>query len=286
MYSFGNDEAMMSELKIENIEQPNVQDLLNKFKKRHEMNVVDVAEIISKLITTLRVDCEQGRHKAYSISVGHLGEVLGIGKGVISQFMSVWNMPQESKNFLKNYNLSLINAYDVSRKRGKDEKETIEYQKKRILEKNPQSMDKGKRTDTLVHAINECEMILSGIVNSYKVPKNIFKDIDIIDGVSSLNNRESFISKAEIYIYNIEQCILYLSPEISRLPYLRGELEFCDLMLENNEIEFCGNTITGECLVKQMKIISEEISLIEKEQKLPHISSLLMMKNELEKNIK
>jgi hypothetical protein len=271
------------EIKVQNLEQPNVQELLNRFKKRHEMNVVDVAEIISKLITTLKVDHEEGKHKNYSISVGHLGEVLGIGKGVISQFMSVWNMPQESKNFLRNYSLSLINAYQASRERGRDEFETIKAQKKFIVEKSStlSSEGSGKRIDILLHSINSSQMILKSVCSSHKIPNNLLEIIK--EGEE--NTYDGLVKRAKLFISNIDKCINYLSPKISKLSYLKKELEFCNLMLENNISEFCGNTITVDCLNKQIKFISDEIVSVEVEQKLPHIASLLMMKSEIEKNI-
>lgn len=261
---------------VKNIEQPNVQVLLNQFKFRNEMNVIDIAEIISKLITTLSVDHNSGRPKIYAISGGHLGELLGIGKGVVSQYMSVWNMPPETKQFLKNYNLSLINAYQVSRIKGKDESEIIKLQKEMIVQKNtPSSGTFGKRLDILSHTINEAEMIITGIISSYKVPQEILK----------VNNVEDINEKAQICKYNIEQCINYLYPEISKLSYYRKEVEFCNLMIENSEFKFCGIEINKECLNKQIMFITNEITKIEAEQKLPHISSLLMMKTNLEKNI-
>lgn len=270
----------MSELKLEdvkNLEQPSVQDLLNQFKKRHEMNVVDVAEIISKLISTLKLDFDSGRPKIHTIAGGHLGQILGIGKGVVSQYLSVWNMPQESKEFLRTYNLSLINAYEVSRKKGKDEAETIKLQKEIILQKSSNISMSGseRKKDILLHKINEAKLILDSIVSSHKIPIEIFQDTSTIE----------IKEKTKRYIYNIEQCINYLSPKIQKLPYLRKEVEFCNIMLDNKESRFCGVELTRECLLKQIKSISDEILLLESECKLSHILSLLMMKNELEKNI-
>jgi len=275
-------------VKIQNIEQPSVQELLNRFKKRHEMNVVDVAEIISKLITTLKVDHEEGRHKTYSISVGHLGEVLGIGKGVISQFMSVWNMPEESKNLLRNYNLSLINAYKVSVKKGKDKAETINIQKKLILEEfTTSSRDgSGKRTDVLLHAINSSEMILKSVCSSNKIPKEIFKGMEIPMVEKNFENTyDHLLQKVRVYKFYVEQCINYLSPKISKLPYLKRKLEFFNLMSENNDTKIFEIDITIENLNKQIKLLSDEIVLVEAEQKLPNISQLLIAKSDLEKNI-
>lgn len=276
----------MSELVIENVknlDKEDVKELLHNFKQRHEMNVVDVAEIISKLITTLKVDHDSGRPKTYTISGGHLGQILNIGKGVVSQYMSVWNMPQESKEFLKNYNLSLIAAYKASRINGKDEAEIIMLQKKEILE-NCNNTSGGvtcRKTDALLHAINEAQMILNGVIVSSKIPAETLikyegKDTRSLDNISK---------KAKIIIENIERCIRFLSPRIVSLHYLRKEIEFCNIMLENNEVIFCGKEITKDCLNKQIKKITEEIFSIEEEQKLPQISSLIMMKNNLEKNI-
>ena len=175
------------------------------------MNIVDVAEIISKLITTLKLDHDSGRPKIYTISGGHLGEILGIGKGVVSQYMSVWNMPTETKQFLKNYNLSLINAYHVSRTKGKDEAETIFLQKKIITEKSTAPIGvSGKRTDILLHTINEEKMVLNGIVLSNKIPFEIFKPTTEIDS----NDSETIKQMANTYIYNIEKCVNYLYPRI------------------------------------------------------------------------
>ncbi len=265
------------ESEIQNIEQPAVRDLLEQFKRRHEMNVVDVAEIISKLITTLKLDHDSGRPKIYTISGGNLGQILGIGKGVVSQFMSVWNMPDQSKEFLKKYNLSLINAYHVSRIKGKDVADTIRLQKEMICQKcSNTSPGIGKKTDILVHKLDEAKVILNSIISSNKVPKEIFQDIP---------TDKSITEKTKIYIYNIDQCINHLSPKIRKLPFLRKEVEFCDIMLKGNQTRFCSMNITKECLIKQIKSISDEILLLESECKLPHISSLMMMKSELEKNI-
>ena len=265
------------ESEIQNIEQPIVRDLLEQFKRRHEMNVVDVAEIISKLITTLKLDFNSGRPKLYTISGTHLGQLLGIGKGVVSQFMSVWNMPEQSKEFLKKYNLSLINAYHVSRIKGKDEADTMKLQKEMICQKCSNiSPGSGKKTDILVHKLDEAKIILNSIILSYKVPKEIFQDIPA---------DKSIIEKAKIYIHNIDQCINHLSPKIQKLSFLRKEVEFCNIMLINKETRFCSMNITTECLMKQIKSVSDEILLLESECKLPQISSLMMMKSELEKNI-
>ncbi len=272
------------EIKIHNIEHPNVKELLNLFKNRHEMNVVDVAEIIANLITTLKVDHDEGRHKNYSISVGHLGEVLGIGKGVISQYMSVWNMSQESKDYLRNYNLSLINAYEVSRIKGKNETEAIILQKKKIEEKSSGSSGLGKRTDILLHMINKSEMICKSLCLSNNIPDKIFEGI-ISPEENNKNNYDILVKKIKSYIIYIDKCINYLSPRILKLPYYRKELEFCNLMIENEEQMFCGKEIGKECLNKQIRLISDEILSIESEQKLPKLSQLIMMKNDLEKNI-
>lgn len=263
---------------VQNIDQPDVKELLNKFKNRHEMNVVDVSEVIYKLITTLKLDKVSGRPKELgTISGWHLGHILGIGKGVVSQYISVWNMSQESKNFLKQYNLSLINAYQVSRIRGKDEAEKVKLQKEMVMEKNknPSIGITGKRTDILQHAINQAEMVLNGVMVSFKVPKEIFSTEIPLDETH----------KGKIYISNIEKCVNYLCPKLSKLLYLRKEAEFCALMIQNNQTKFCGQDITIDMLNKQIAYISLEIQVIEGEQKLPHISSLLMMKANLEKNI-
>lgn len=267
---------------IQNLNSPEVIELLNKFKNHHDLNVVDTAEIIAKLITTLKLDYDTGRPKLYTISGGHLGKILNIGKGVVSQYLSVWNMPSESKEFLKKYNLSLNNAYAVSRMRGRDELETISRQKDIILEKDMSSnIGSGQRIDHLLHSINETKMILNGIIISYKIPKNILKIIPIRDII----NRDTIKEESKTYLYNIGQCLRFLSPKLSKLAYLKKELEFCNTMLEYNETQFCGKEINKDCLNKQIKFISDEIQLIESEQKLPHIASLLMMKNNLEKNI-
>ncbi len=284
--------------KIQNLEQPDVQELLKKFKDRHEMNVVDVAEIISTLISTLKLDYTAGRPKQHSIGGEHLGQILKVGKGVISQFMSVWNMPQESKDYLKGYNLSLINAYYVSRIKGNiskiegesDEKfkerqqiETIRLQKEAILDKsiNPSLNGIGKKTDGLLHVINEAHMVLNNIALSYKVPPEIFK-IYIVPEPES-KKYEFVEEKAKTYIHNINKCINYISPRISKLSYLRKEIDFCSAMIEYNETRFCGAEVNRECLEKQIQFVTNEIALIELEYKLPHIASLIMMKNTLEK---
>jgi hypothetical protein len=269
----------MTAIKLEdvpNYDQPLVKDLINKFKSRNEMNIIDVSEVISKLITTLSVDHDSGRPKLYTISQGHLGEILGIGKGVVSQYMSVWNMPEETKRFLKQYNLSLINAYHVSRTKGKDETETIKLQKQIIVDKSTAPISvSGKRTDILVHTINETEMILSGIIISYKIPKELLKN----------TTEDNLTNKAKLYIENINIAINYLCPKLANLQYLQEEIKFCNSMIQHNVTKFCGQNITMECLNKQIESISSEINLIETEQKLPHISSLLMMRENLEKNI-
>ena len=270
--------------KIQNLNQQDVQELLTRFKDRHEMNVVDVAEIISKLITTLKLDYSAGRPKQHSISGEHLGKVLNVGKGVISQYLSVWNMPQDSRNYLKNYNLSLINAYYVSRIKGKDDAETIKLQKEATLNKsiNPTVNGTGKRTDVLTHTINEAQMVLNGIAISYKVPPEMFKTYFIAD--QDLKKYDLVLEKAKTCIDNLNLCINFISPKISKLPYLRKEVEFCILMMENGETKFCGEEVTKECLMKQIEFITKEINSIELEYKLPHISSLMMMRGNLEKN--
>ncbi len=270
---------------IQNIEHPTVQELLTKFKNRNNINVVEVAEIVAKLISTLKLDFDHGRPKIYTISGEHLGKILGIGKGVVSQYMSVWNMPQESKDFLINYNLSLLNAYQVSRERGKDPAETIALQKKMITEKCAQSSLSAteKKLENLIHILNKSRMILDSIIISNKIPQDILKSSDIID--KDLKKYEDAHQKAKIYQYNINQCINYLSPRIAKLPYFRKEIEFCTAMIDNKETKFCGLEVTLDCLNKQIELIFKEIISIESEQKLPHISSLLMMKNELDKNI-
>ena len=48
---------------IKNLDQPDVKELLNKFKQRREINVVDTAGVVSKLITTLTLDKSAGRPK-------------------------------------------------------------------------------------------------------------------------------------------------------------------------------------------------------------------------------
>ncbi len=261
---------------IKNADEPNVKALLDAFKNRREMNIIDVSEVISKLITTLNVDHDCGRPKDYSISGGHLGEILGIGKGVVSQYMSVHNMPVETKRFLKDYNLSLINAYHVSRTKGKDEAETIKLQKQIIVDKSTAPMGvSGKRTDILTHTINESEMVLNGIVISYKIPKELLKG----------TVEDNLTQKAKIYIENINTCVNYLCPKLANLQYLQKEIEFCNAMIQHNATKFCGQDITKECLLKQIDYINVEINIIETEQKLPHISSLLMMRGNLEKNL-
>src|SRR3972149_5677205 len=184
-------------LNIQNIDQPDVKDLLNRFKKRREMNVVDVAEVVSKLITTLKLDKESGRPKELgTISGWHLGQILGIGKGVVSQYLSVWNMPVESKSFLKNYNLSVMDAYEVSRRKGKDSQETISLQKALIVDKtNPAMKGRKYQADILIHTLNQAEMILKGIIMSHKIPPEILKACTIDD----LETRKT------TYIYNIER---------------------------------------------------------------------------------
>ena len=267
----------MDELKIQNIEQPAVRDLLRQFEKRHEMNVVDVAEIISKLITTLKLDCDAGRPKLYTISGGNLGQLLGIGKGVVSQFMSVWNMPVQSKEFLRQHNLSLINAYHVSRIRGKDDADTIRLQKDEISMRGSNvTPGSGNKSDRILHKIDKAKLILNSIISSYKIPKGIFA---IISEDSNVDTKKMVCET------NIDRCINYLSPKLQKLPFLQKEVEFCNYMLEENQTRFCGVEITKECLIKQIKSISDEILLLEAEHKLPHIASLIMMKSELEKNV-
>ncbi len=282
----------MSELKIENVknlEQPNVQELLNKFKKRHDMDVVDVAEIISQLISTLKLDYDSGRPKTHTIAGGHLGQILGIGKGVVSQYLSVWNMHQESKDFLKNYNLSLINAYEVSRIKGKDEAEIIKLQKAKILEKR--SGGSGQRADILIHTIKKAEMICKSVCVSENIPKDVLEGKilpEIEEDIRTTNPQITYsqlLEAARMYKFYAEQCIKYTYPNILKLPYLKNKLEFCNIMLENNETEFCGCIITKECLIKQIQVISDNIKSIEAEQKSPSVSSLLMVKDELDKYI-
>lgn len=269
-------------MEIQNIDQPNVQDLLNQFKKRHEMNVVDVAEIISKLITTLKLDFSSGRPKIYNISGGHLGQILGIGKGVVSQYLSVWNMPDESKEFLRSYNLSLINSYQVSRIKGRDMAETIKLQKESIVQKIQSPFPGNSMKDKMIHKVQKTDIILNSIISSHRIPKNIFtQPTEITKGMKL----ETIIDIAKTYIYNIDHCINHLSPRVQKLPYLKKEIEFCQMMLDNKVNKFCGMELTTECLTKHIQMISDEILSIETECKLPHISSLLMMKNELEKSI-
>lgn len=286
--------------KIQNLEHPDVQELLKRFEDRHEMNIVDVAEIVYKLISKLKLDYTAGRPKQHSISGEHLGQVLNVGKGVISQLMSVWNMPEESKNYLKGYNLSLINAYYVSRLKGnapkidgEDEEKykekirilTIGAQKEAIFNKsvNTSINTVGKKIDILMHAINETQMVLNGIISSYKVPPEIFKSFVMPEPESK--KYEFIAEKAKTYIYNINQCINYVSPRVTKLTYLRKEIDFCNAMIDHNEIRFCGAEINKECLEKQIKYVTNEIELIALEYKLPHISSLVMMRNNLEKQI-
>ena len=273
----------LNQQNIQNLNSPEVVELLEKFKKRQEMNVVEIAEIIIKLRTVLKLDFDSGRPKLYAISGEHLGALLKLGKGVVSQYLSIWNMPEESKKFLQKYNLSLINAYQVSRVRGRDETETIRRQKDIILEKSiaPSAKNSGKRIDNLLHTINEAKMILNSIIVSHKIPNDILKPIIEQD----TKTQESIQKEAEIYKYNIEIVVNHLSPKLVKLSYLKKEIEFCNTMLEHNESQFCGKEINKDCLNKQIKSITGEIQLIESEQKLPHIASLLMMKNNLEKNI-
>jgi hypothetical protein len=274
----------MTAIKLEDVpnhDQPLVKDLLNKFKNRNEMNIVDVSEVISKLITTLSIDHDSGRPKLYAISQGHLSEILGIGKGVVSQYMSVWNMSNEAKDFLKNHNTSLIDAYTVAKVKGKDATEILRLQKEHILNRTTTIGVSRKRTDILLHTINESQMVLNGIIISYKISATILETIPELEST----DKEYLVSKAKIYINNINKCINHLSPKIQRLPYLQKEIEFCTAMNEHGETKFCGKDIDVECLNKQIQIIKDEIALIKAEQKLPHISSLLMMKANLEKNI-
>jgi predicted phosphatase len=275
----------MTEIKLEdvkNLDQPSVQELLNKFKNRNEMNVVDVAEIISKLISTLGIDHDSGRPKQHTISGGHLGQILGIGKGVVSQYLAVWNMSEEAKKFLRNYNISLINAYTAAKVKGKDAEEILKFQKEIIINKSVTPYNGlGKRVDILLHSTNEAQMVLNGIVSSYKIPAEILKPILKPDSTE----KEHLIQNAKTYLYNTEQCINYLCPKLVKLPFLQKEIEFCTIMNEYGEVKFCGKDIDIECLNKQIKFLSEEIISIEVETKLPHISSLLMMKENLEKNI-
>lgn len=263
--------------KIENINDPSVQELIIKFQKRHEMNVVDVAEIIYNLIKTLKLDFEKGRQKQYSISVHHLGGVLGVSGGVISQYMSINTIPLESKNFLKNYDLSLINAYHVSRQKGKDEQETIKIQKDEILKYSNAPSFRGslKRIDILIHATNQAKMIMNSIISSHKIPTNVLINSNDTEALESAITTKN----------NIEKCISFIAPKVARIPFLRMELDFCNAMLRHNEHRFCGYEISSDCLNKQIEFINNEIVTAELESKLPHISSLVMMKNELEKII-
>lgn len=275
----------MAELNIKevkNLDNPMVQELLNLFKKRNEMNVVDVAEIINKLITTLQLDHDSGRPKEYGISGGHLGQILGIGKGVVSQYLSVWNMSQESKNLLHNYNVSLINAYQISRIKGKDEVETVKFQKEKILEdsKNMTNNSSERKLEAMIHTINKASMIINGIIISNKIPSEHIKttyENDIKDNI---------LRNINIHIENINNCINYICPKISKLPFYHKELEFCNILLEYKIHEFCGFVLNEECIKNLIVSIKNEINSIEEYHKLPNISSLMMMRNELESHIK
>lgn len=272
------------EPKIENLDQPEVQVLLNQFKKRREMNVVDVSEVVYKLITTLRLDKSSGRPKELgTVSGWHLGQLLGIGKGVVSQYMSVWNMPRESKEFLRNYNLLLIDAYTACHEKGKDEAEKIKNQKAKILSFCSTTGGVGKKTDNILHSVNKAQLILNSTIGSNKIPKEILKPFPDDSGVKITH--EYAMNRVDICRYNIEQCINFLSPRIAKLSYLRKELEFCIYMSEGGYKTFCGVEITSEMLHKELIYLQKEIILIEAEYKLPQISSLMVMKNELEKNI-
>lgn len=276
-------EDKMNKLKMENIQNldnQNVQELINKFRKREQLNIVDISEIISELINTLKLDYDSGRPKIHgSISGGHLGNILGIGKGVISQYMSIYNMPMETKEFLRNYNLSVMNGYHVSRIKGKDETETIKLQKDLILQKC-MSSGTGNKTDILIHRINESKMILNSIIVSQNVPLELSNV-----GISPHNNINDIRKFAISLINNIDECIKYICPRLSKLSYLKKELEFCNILLHNNIENFCNTKFSKETVENQIKSVSLEISSIEDEEKQPHIASLIMMKNNLEKII-
>ena len=262
---------------IKNLDQPDVKELLNKFKQRREINVVDTAGVVAKLINTLTLDKSAGRPKELgTISGWHLGKVLGIGKGVVSQYLSIWNMPEESKAFLKNHNLSVMEAYEASRIKGKDLVETITLQKE-IIFKNSKPTVNGSRykTDILIHTLNQAEMVVKSVIVSHKIPSEILK----------VCTTDDLTIRANTQIFNIEKCVEYLSPKLLKLPYYQKEIEFCSLMIQNGQTKFCNLDVTIECLNKQIETISKEIILIEADYKLPYINSLIMMKSNLEKNI-
>lgn len=105
--------------KILNLNNSDIQELILQFKNRNEMNVIDVSEVIYKLMTTLKLDLNEGRPKEYSIGGGTLGKILGIRKGVVSQYLSIFKMSkslsQDLKYFINEEKISLHNLYYISK---------------------------------------------------------------------------------------------------------------------------------------------------------------------------
>lgn len=256
---------------IGNIETPEARGLLEQFKNRRTMTTVEVAEIIEKLCTILSKNCDVGRPKKQGISYGHLGDLLKIGKGGVSQYMSVISMPKASRDYLRRKDLPLIKAYYVSRVKGRDEDETMRMQ---INEINRISANGGgnRNSDTLIHKTLAANSVLKSVSVSHNIPEALFSPL-------SENNA---LASAKTTRENIQKCMSALSPRIYNLPILKQQLALLESMKSHNtEKCVCGNHISPEVLSKQLSILRKEVYNCEVEYRQPFISSLQLADNDL-----
>lgn len=256
---------------IGNIETPEAKLLLEQFKARRTMTTVEVAEIVEKLCTILSKNCEVGRPKKQGISYGHLGDLLKIGKGGVSQYMSVMSMPKYSRDYLRNKDLSLIKAYYISRVKGKTEDETVKMQ---INEINRISANGGgnRNSDTLIHKTLAANSILKSVSVSHNISEALFSPL-------SENNA---LASAKTTRENIQKCISALSPRVYNLPILKQQLDLLEIMKSHNtEKCVCGNHISPELLNKQLSILRKEVYTCELEYRQPFMYSLQIVDNDL-----
>ena len=267
---------MTDELEIGNINTPEATSLLEQFKNRASMTTVDVSEVIDKLLKVLVKDYDAGRPKKQNISYGHLGNLLKIGKGGISQYTSVWAMPHASKEYLKKKDLPLIKAYYVSRVKGKDEDETVRMQINEI--NRIFTGGAGNRSsETLIHKTLAANAVLKTAYISKNIPEGIFEPLP----------NENALASARVTRNNIQKCINMISPRIQSLPLLKDQLSLCENML-NHDVEncICGGHVSREVLQKQISFLSEEVYKSECEYRNPLISSLRIAENDLSVAIK
>lgn len=264
---------------IGNIETPEATSLLEQFKNRANMTTVDVAEVVDKLLKILVKDYDAGRPKKQNISYGHLGNLLRIGKGGISQYASVWAMPAASKEYLKKKDLSLIKAYYVSRVKGKDEDETVRMQINEINRIFTGSAG-NRSSDTLIHKTLAANSVLKTAYISKNIPEAIFEPLP----------NENALASAKVTRSNIQKCINLISPRIHNLPILKQQLSLCENMLENmSNYEaldcICGGHVSKETLNKTISFLRDEIYKSEREFRQPLISSLQIAESDLSKAI-